>query len=215
MATDKNTRNTKKRTYITWLTIAFMMVAAVASIRSLPAMAVYGLGSIMLFLIPAVVFFIPVALVASELGTGWNGGIYGWVKQAYGERLGFFVIWFLWIEVVVWYPSVLGFAASTLAYMFNPDLANNGIFTCIIIIVFYWASTLLAMRGFDTISKFTKWFMLLGTALPAACLVILGIIWLLMGNPSAADMSWSALIPSVFREHGQTLAGATPFMRVN
>ena len=82
MATDKNTRNTKKRTYITWLTIAFMMVAAVASIRSLPAMAVYGLGSIMLFLIPAVVFFIPVALVASELGTGWNGGINGWVKQA-------------------------------------------------------------------------------------------------------------------------------------
>ena len=118
------------------------------------------------------------------------------------------MIWFLWIEVVVWYPSVLGFAASTLAYMFNPDLANNGIFTCIIIIVFYWASTLLAMRGFDTISKFTHWFMLLGTALPAACLVILGIIWLLMGNPSAADMSWSALIPSVFREHGQTLAGA-------
>ena len=131
MATAQNTQNTKKRTYITWLTIAFMMVAAVASIRSLPAMAVYGLGSIMLFLIPAVVFFIPVALVASELGTGWNGGIYGWVKQAYGERLGFFVIWFLWIEVVVWYPSVLGFAASTLAYMFNPDLANNGLFTCI------------------------------------------------------------------------------------
>ena len=117
MATADNTKNTKARTYISWLTIAFMMVAAVASIRSLPAMAVYGLGSIMLFLIPAIVFFVPVALVASELGTGWNGGIYGWVKQAYGDRLGFFVIWFLWIEVVVWYPSVLGFAASTLAYM--------------------------------------------------------------------------------------------------
>lgn len=130
------TTNTKARTYISWLTISFMMVAAVASIRSLPAMAVYGLGSIMLFLIPAVLFFIPVALVASELGTGWNGGIYGWVKQAYGDRLGFFAIWFLWIEVVVWYPSVLGFAASTLAYMFNPALANNGLFTCIVIIVF-------------------------------------------------------------------------------
>ena len=140
------TTNTKARTYISWLTISFMMVAAVASIRSLPAMAVYGLGSIMLFLIPAVLFFIPVALVASELGTGWNGGIYGWVKQAYGDRLGFFAIWFLWIEVVVWYPSVLGFAASTLAYMFNPKLANNGLFTCIVIIVFYWASTFLAMR---------------------------------------------------------------------
>ena len=60
MATADNTKNTKARTYISWLTIAFMMVAAVASIRSLPAMAVYGLGSIMLFLIPAIVFFVPV-----------------------------------------------------------------------------------------------------------------------------------------------------------
>lgn len=198
------TTNTKARTYISWLTISFMMVAAVASIRSLPAMAVYGLGSIMLFLIPAVLFFIPVALVASELGTGWNGGIYGWVNRL-TEIVSIFAIWFLWIEVVVWYPSVLGFAASTLAYMFNPKLANNGLFTCIVIIVFYWASTFLAMRGMDTLAKFTKWFMLLGTALPALALVILGIIWLVMGNPSAAPLSWSALIPSVFHEHAHVI----------
>ena len=208
MANDHPIQSPKARTYISWLTIAFMMVAAVASIRSLPAMAVYGLGSILLFLVPAIVFFIPVALVASELGTGWNGGIYGWVKQAFGERLGFFVIWFLWIEVVVWYPSVLGFAASTLAYMFNPSLAENGLFTCLVIIIFYWASTLLAMRGFDTISRFTKWFMLLGTALPAACLVILGIVWLIMGHPSATPIDWNALIPSVFHENTHILAGA-------
>lgn len=45
---------------ISWLTLSFMMVAAVASIRSLPTMAVYGLGSVFLYLLPAVVFFIPV-----------------------------------------------------------------------------------------------------------------------------------------------------------
>lgn len=200
------TTNTKARTYISWLTISFMMVAAVASIRSLPAMAVYGLGSIMLFVIPAVLFFIPVALVASELGTGWNGGIYGWVKQAYGDRLGFFAIWFLWIEVVVWYPAVLGFAASTLAYMIHPSLAKSGLFTCLVIIVFYWGSTFLAMRGMDVLANFSKWFMLLGTALPAACLIILGLIWLIMGNPSAAPLSWDALIPSVFHEQAHVVA---------
>lgn len=206
--TASTTKSPKARTYISWLTISFMMVAAVASIRSLPGMAVYGLGSIMLFLIPAIVFFIPVALVASELGTGWNGGIYGWVKQAYGERLGFFVIWFLWIEVCVWYPAVLGFAASTLAYMFNPALAKSGLFTCIVIIVFYWASTFLAMTGFSTLSKFSKWFMLLGTAFPAACLIVLGAVWLLMGNPSSTPLTWDALIPAVFHEHAHVMSGA-------
>ena len=76
------TTASKTKTYMSWLTICFMMVAAVASIRSLPSMAVYGLGSVFLYVIPALLFFIPVSLVASELGTGWNGGIYGWVRQA-------------------------------------------------------------------------------------------------------------------------------------
>ena len=202
------TNTPKARNYISWVAISFMMVAAVASIRSLPSMAVYGLGSIMLFLIPAIVFFVPISLVASELGTGWNGGIYGWVKQAYGDRLGFFIIWFMWVQVAVWYPTVLGFAASTLAYLFNPELAENGVFTCIVIIVFYWASTFLALRGFDTLSKFTTWFMLLGTALPAACLFILGVIWLVLGNPSAAPLDWGALVPAVFDENTHVLANA-------
>lgn len=94
---------------MSWLTLSFMMVAAVASIRSLPSMAVYGLGSIFLYLIPAVVFFIPVALVASELGTGWNGGIYGWVKQAFGKRLGFFAIWSCGSR---WSPGIRSFWRS-------------------------------------------------------------------------------------------------------
>ena len=36
------TTASKTKTYMSWLTICFMMVAAVASIRSLPSMAVYG-----------------------------------------------------------------------------------------------------------------------------------------------------------------------------
>lgn len=138
---------------MSWLTLSFMMVAAVASIRSLPSMAVYGLGSISLYLIPAFVFFIPVALVASELGTGWNGGIYGWVKQAFGNKLGFFAIWYMWIQVVIWYPIVLAFAASALAYLFNPDLAKSGLFTTCVIIGLYWLSTVVALGGLNSLSK--------------------------------------------------------------
>ena len=51
---------------------------------------------------------IPVALVASELATGWpnKGGIYIWVRQAFGERMAFAVIWLEWIYNVVWYPTI-------------------------------------------------------------------------------------------------------------
>ena len=71
-------------------------------------------------------FFIPLALVAAELATGWPraGGLYVWVKQAFGDRSGFLAVWFEWIENIVWFPTVLSFVAATLAYVIDPSLAK-------------------------------------------------------------------------------------------
>jgi amino acid transporter len=192
---------------INWLTLSFMMVAAVASIRSLPTMAVYGLGSVFLYLLPAVVFFIPVSLVAAELGTGWNGGIYGWVKQAFGNKWGFFSIWYLWMNVMTWYPIVLAFAASAVAYLFNPDLAKNGFFTAAVIIALYWLSTFIALGGLNSLSKLSSWFMILGTLFPAVVLIALGAIWLLTGRPSEAPLTLGALVPDIFKSTSTQVAG--------
>lgn len=192
---------------ISWLTLSFMMVAAVASIRSLPSMAVYGLGSVFLYLLPAVIFFIPVALVAAELGTGWNGGMYGWVKQAFGEKWGFWAIWYQWLQVVVWYPIVLAFAASTFAFLFNPDLAKSGVFTAIVIIALYWISTFIALTGLNSLSKLSSWFMILGTLFPAAVLIVLGVAWLLTGHKSEVPLTLNALIPDIFKSTSKVIAG--------
>ncbi|MGL5111623.1 MAG: APC family permease [Flavobacterium sp.] len=191
-------KNTPKKN-LAWITLSFMMVAAVASIRSLPSMAVFGLGSVSLYLLPALVFFVPVSLVGAELGTGWNGGIYGWIKQAFGERLGFFAMWFLWIQVVTWYPIVLAFAAGTTAYLFNPELAKNGLFTVVVINVLYWGSTLVALGGLSKLSKLSSWFMICGTLVPAATLIILGAAWLLTGHSSATPLTVDSLVPNIFK----------------
>ena len=66
---------------ITWLTMCFMTVSAVASIRNTPSMAVYGLACIFLYALPAIVFLMPTSLVAAELASGWDGGVYNWVRQ--------------------------------------------------------------------------------------------------------------------------------------
>jgi amino acid transporter len=192
---------------LSWLVLAFMMVAAVASVRSLPGMAVYGLGSVFLYLLPAVVFFVPVSLVGAELGTGWNGGIYGWVRQAYGDRLGFFAIWFLWIQVVTWYPIVLAFAASTAAYLINPDLAKSGVFTAVVINLLFWGSTVVALGGLTKLSKLSSWFMILGTLIPALTLIALGAAWLIGGHASATPLDADALIPKIFDSATTVVAG--------
>lgn len=79
---------------MSWILLALMTVAAVASIRALPGMALYGLGAVMLYLLPALLFFLPAALVTTELGTTWSGGVYGWCRQAFGEPFGIFASWF-------------------------------------------------------------------------------------------------------------------------
>ena len=60
-----------KPTYITWLTLAFMTTASVASLRSAPTMAVYGLACVFLYGVAAIVFLVPTALVSAELASGW------------------------------------------------------------------------------------------------------------------------------------------------
>ena len=67
-------------TYITWLTLAFMTTASVASLRSAPTMAVYGLTCVFLYIVPAIVFLLPQSLVAAELASGWTGGVFRWAR---------------------------------------------------------------------------------------------------------------------------------------
>ncbi len=85
-----------------------------------------------------------------------------------------------WIQNVVWYPTVLAFAASALAYLFmDPALADNGAYTGSIILICYWGATFLTMAGTDIASKVTKYGVILGTLLPGVIIIGLGLIWYL------------------------------------
>jgi amino acid transporter len=75
--------------------IALISLAGVLTLRSMPTIAEYGWSSIAYYLLGALLFFVPLALVAAELATGWPraGGVYAWVKEAFGDRSGFLAIW--------------------------------------------------------------------------------------------------------------------------
>lgn len=179
---------------LSWTTMAILIATAVASVRGLPAMAPYGWASIFLYVLPAIVFMIPVALVAAELASGWKGGVFVWAKEAFGERVGFIAIWQQWIQNVVWYPAQLAFFASALAYVFNPDLADNGLFTGVVILVVYWLSTFIAFRGVKAFAGVSKWGFLAGTIVPSLGLVLFAILFLTGGGhsslPPVSEASW-------------------------
>jgi putative glutamate/gamma-aminobutyrate antiporter len=185
-----------KPTYITWLTLAFMTTSSVASLRSAPTMAVYGLTCVFLYVVPAIIFLMPQALVAAELASGWTGGVFRWVSEGMSAKWGLLAIWCQFAMTIFYYPTLLGFVASTLAYVFNPDLADNGVYTGCVIVVVFWLGVFMSARGgTGGIAKLASSGLLVGTLIPGALLVILGVIYLLQGNASAAPMNADHLIP--------------------
>ena len=172
---------------MTVFTLSMMTVAAVCSLRGLPMMAKEGLSMIFYILFAAVMFLLPASLVAAELGGAFSkegGGVYTWVKEAFGSRWGFTAIWLQWIQNVVWYPTVLAFAAGALAYLFmDPGLAEKGSYTGVVILACYWGATFITLAGTNVVSSVTKYGVLLGTVLPGIMIIILGLLWLDQGNP--------------------------------
>jgi putative glutamate/gamma-aminobutyrate antiporter len=177
------------KTKLSVFTLCMMTVAAVVSLRGLPMMAKEGLSLIFYILFSTILFLIPASLVAAELGSAFSsqgGGVYTWVKEAFGSRWGFTAIWLQWIQNVVWYPTVLGFAASCLAYaVMKPALAENGVYTGLVILACYWMATFLTLAGSNVASFVTKYGALCGTVLPGLIVIVLGLLWIDQGNPIA------------------------------
>lgn len=169
-------------------TLALMTVAAVCSLRGLPMMAKEGTEMFFFLGFSVILFLLPASLVAAELGSAFSsqkGGVYTWVKSAFGSRWGFMAIWLQWIQNVVWYPSVLAFAAAALAYLIGkPELASSGTYTGGVIIVSYWLATLIALKGSNIASKVTTLGTVLGTILPGILIIGLGIAWFMGDNPN-------------------------------
>jgi glutamate:GABA antiporter len=178
-------------------TLVMINVAAIGGVKNWPVTAEYGLSSVVYLILAAVIFFIPVSLAAAELASAWpkDGGVFTWVKEAFGHRMGFLAIWLQWVENIAWYPTALSFIAATVAYIFNPQLIHNVTYLVTFILIVFWISTfanLLGMRASGLISSLGTVF---GIFIPGAFIIILGILWLVQGHPLQIEFSAANLIP--------------------
>src|SRR4029434_8687868 len=110
--------------------------------------------------------------------------------------MGFPAVWCPFAMTIFYYPSLLGFVASTLAYVFNPDLATSGVWTALGIVVAYWSGVWVSSRGTKGVSGLASSGLIIGTLIPGAVLVTLGIVFLGQGNPSAAPITARHLLPA-------------------
>ena len=183
---------------ISVLALVLLITGAIDSIRNLPTTALFGSSLIFFFTFSAIVFLIPVALVSAELSSTWSeeeGGVFSWVEHAFGGVAAFFTIWLQWINTMVWYPTILSFIAGVLAYLINPELAQNKYYLISVILVVFWSLTFLGLSGLRASAAFASFCAVFGMIIPMAFIILLAIIWLIKGNPIAIDLSFKSLVP--------------------
>ncbi|HZS71090.1 MAG TPA: APC family permease, partial [Candidatus Acidoferrum sp.] len=94
-------------------------IATVLGPRWIAAAGHNGSSSLSLWVLAAVFFFVPMALVINELSSRFpeEGGLYVWSKEAFGDFHGFVAGWSYWIYTVFYFPGLLLASTSMSAYV--------------------------------------------------------------------------------------------------
>lgn len=200
MSNDRDmTEKTTNYRVLTVFSLVMISVTAVDSLRSLAISAEYGFSLVFYYFASAIVFFIPTALVSAELATGWpeNGGIYVWVREAFGVKTGFLTIWLQWIYNIFWYPTMLSLMAATIAYPFNPEWVRNPYYMLVIVLTLFWAATIVNCFGMKFSARVINTATVFGTLVPIIFIIFLGILWVLLDQPMHFDVSWHSFWPDL------------------
>lgn len=197
--------------YITTMALVMMNVTIVAGIGNDVQQSFYGLSSITLFVIGAIVFFLPTGLVAAELASGWSqrGGIFRWVGEGMGKGWAFTCLLILWFQTTFNFGSGIPSASATIGFFTSDfdwavDFAKNPSHTFWIMLgwlVYYWVICWIATKGVKVFAGVAKYGVLLGTFLPLAVMTILAVVWLAQGNKPNIEFTPQGLVPPW---HGMT-----------
>lgn len=184
---------------ISFFALMLLIVSAIDSNRNLPSSALFGSSLIFFFLFAAIFFFFPSALVSAELSASFpeEGGVYHWVRGAFGEKMGMLAIWLQWINTVVWYPTILSFIAGTLTYLIDPALMEDKLYIITAVALIFWSLTAVNLLGFTTSVWVNTLFVAIGTIFPMLLLIVLGGVWVSSGHPSQIPITADAIFPSL------------------
>ena len=150
-------------------------IATVLGPRWIAAAGHNGTSSISLWLLAALFFFVPGALVINELSSRFphEGGLYVWSREAFGDFHGFVAGWTYWVYTVFYFPGLLLASASMSAYILGnrgSALAQNRPFLLIVSLGLLAVAVVLNIIGLN-IGKWLQNAGGIGTYLPLIILV--------------------------------------------
>src|SRR5216684_5894602 len=174
-------------------------IATVLGPRWVAAAARNGQSSISLWILAAVLFFVPTAFVIVELSTRFpeEGGLYVWAKEAFGDFHGFVAGWTYWIYTVFYFPGLLLASASMSAYVIGEKggtLAQDRTFLLLVSIALLLVAVLLNIIGLN-IGKWLQNAGGVGTYVPLVVLVGVAVLVYFRGG-SATHFTAANMMPT-------------------
>ena len=186
---DRGFKKVMKRFDMTLFTVTAILV-----VDQLAASASIGTQSIFWWIFTMIAFFIPYGLITAELGTTYpeQGGIYGWVRNAFGAKWGARTSWLYWINVALWMPSVYILFAGIFAQLFYPEMT---LWTQILLgIVLTWLTVWVNAIALDI----GKWVPNIGALFKAIIMLSIGIggFYYASRNGVANEISLKSVMPT-------------------
>ncbi len=179
--------------------MAMLTVCSVFSLRNLPVW-LNTAGTLFFFLSAAAAcFFIPSALVSAELASTYpqRGGVFIWVKEAFGPKLGFLAIFMEWFQNMPWYPAAVTFVATCIAYIFN-RVSLKSVVHLLYGHLLLWLSTFLNFRGMRLSVFLSNSGVVVGTIIPGFFLIVCALTYVWLGKPVQINLDGGkALIPDL------------------
>ncbi len=183
--------------------VIFMNIVAVVGLRWIARGARAGPESVTLWILACLAFFVPLAAAVAELSSRYpdQGGVYVWVRKAFGLGHGFICGWCLWVNNLFYFPSVLLFGAANLAAMGGERwawLATSRWYAVWFVLAGIWIAAGINIVGL----RLGKWLQnagALGLWVPAGLLIGCGALAFLRFG-SATTFSASTMVP-----HGDAL----------
>jgi amino acid transporter len=178
--------------------VLLFCIAAVLGPRWIAAAARNGPSSISLWILAAILFFVPTAFVIVELSTRFpeEGGLYIWTKEAFGDFHGFVAGWTYWIYTVFYFPGLLLASAAMSTYVGGAGtawLAENRTYLLAGSFAILFVAVLLNIVGLQ-IGKWLQNAGAVGTYAPL--MMIVGVALLLWWrHESVTHFTWAAILP--------------------
>ena len=163
-------------------------LVAVIGIGWVATAAKAGPSSLTLWVLAAILFFVPQGLAVIQLSSSFpeEGGIYAWTKREFGEGHGFLCGWCYWINNVLFYPTLLLAASVSATFIFGKGetgLTNDWTYVLPFTLIALAVAVVLNVIGVGT----GKWLQNIGGVsvyLPGLLLVVLGVYALFTRAPA-------------------------------